>query len=88
MAKAKKPAGDASVDFLDSLTELHKLSARTDISKLQTGSITSAKGLQICAVYAKARPFLEIIIKIPFIPSKAKEVIQLLMTALNTLCPR
>lgn len=88
MAKAKKAAGDASTELLDSLNELQKLSNRTDLSKLQSRPGTLARGVDVCGVYAKARPFLEIILKIPFIPKKAKEVIKMLMMALDTMCPR
>ena len=88
MAKAKKAAGDASVEFLDSLNELHKVANRTDVSKLQSRTGTLARGVDVCGVYVKARPFLEIILKIPFIPKKAKEVIKMLMMALDTMCPQ
>ena len=88
MAKAKKAAGDASVEFLDSLNELQKVSNRTDVSKLQARSGALARGVDVCGVYAKARPILELILKIPFIPKKAKDIIQMLMMALDTLCPR
>jgi hypothetical protein len=88
MAKAQKAAGDVSAEFVASLTELQKVSARADVSRLQTRSGTLARGVDVCGVYAKARPILEIVIRIPFIPKKAKEVIKLLMSALDTLCPR
>ena len=87
MAKAKK-ASDVSVEFIDALNELQKLSNRTDLSKLQSGTGALARGVDVCKVYAKALPFLQIILKIPFIPKKAKDVIKLLTMALDTMCPR
>lgn len=88
MAKAKKAAGDVSTEFIDSLNELHKAANRADFSKLQTRGGAVARGVDVCGVYVKVRPFLDIILRIPFIPAKVKEGIKLLMSALDTLCPR
>jgi hypothetical protein len=88
MAKAKKAANDVSAEFLDSLNELNKVSNRADFSKLQTRGGAVARGVDVCGVYVKVRPFLDIIVRIPFIPAKAKEGVKLLMSALDTMCPR
>lgn len=88
MAKAKRAANDVSVEFIDSLNELHKAANRADFSKLQGRGGAVARGVDVCGVYAKVRPFLDIILKIPFIPAKVKEGIKLLMAALDTMCPR
>lgn len=99
MAKATKAAAaDSSTEFFNTLSELNKLSARTDLSKLQGGTVMAkgrgaaaatadAKGLNVCKVYGKVRPFLDIIVRIPFIPAKAKEAIKLLMSTLDLMCP-
>lgn len=88
MAKAKRAANDVSAEFLDTLTELNKVANRADFTKLQTRTGAVARGVDVCGVYAKVRPMLDIIIRIPFIPAKAKDGIKLLMGALDTLCPR
>jgi hypothetical protein len=100
MAKAKQAAAaDSSTEFLGTLNELNKLAARTDLTKVQAGAMSKggamakggavgAQGLDVCKVYGKVRPFLDIIIRIPFIPAKAKDAIKLLMSALDVMCPR
>lgn len=101
MAKTKQAAADSSEEFFSTLSELNKLSARTDLSKIQGGGAVMAKGgpmakagavgaqgLNVCKIYGKVRPFLDIIVRIPFIPAKAKEAIKLLMSALDVMCPR
>lgn len=88
MAKAKKAATDVSAEFLDSLNELNKAANRANFTKLQTRTGAVARGVDVCGVYVKVRPFLDIILRVPFIPAKAKEGIKLLMAALDTMCPR
>ena len=88
MAKAKRAVNDASGEFLDTLNELNKAANRADFSKLQSRTGAVARGVDVCGVYVKVRPFLDIIIRIPFIPAKAKEGVKLLMMALDTMCPR
>ena len=42
---------------------------------------------KICDIYHKIKPFLEIIIKIPFIPQKIRDAIKVFMDLMDKLCP-
>lgn len=89
MAKAKKAATDVSAEFISALNDLQKLSNKTNFAPAKsTRGAVAMKKLDVCKTYSKVRPFLEIIIRIPFIPAKAKEGIRLLMSALDVMCPR
>jgi hypothetical protein len=92
MAKAQKAGVDVSAEFITSLNDLQKAANRANFSKFQTTSRGAAadakKGADVCGVYIKVRPFLEIIKRIPFIPAKVKEGLTLLMSALDVMCPR
>ncbi len=89
MAKATKAATDLSAQFAESINELQKAANRADFTSIQTRAGTAAKGVDVCGVYVKVRPFLEIILKIPvIIPEKVKKGIRLLMSVLDTMCPR
>jgi len=88
MAQAKKN-NDGSTQFLNSITDLHKAANKADFGKLQSRTGALARGVDVCIVYLKVRPFLEIILRIPIIiPEKVKEGIRLLMSVLDTMCPR
>ena len=88
MAKAQKAANDVSAEFLSSLNDLQKAANKANFAITPTKGATAIKGADVCKVYVKVRPFLEIIKRIPFIPAKAKEGITLLMSALDVMCPR
>lgn len=89
MANSKKAITDSSAEFLSAINELHRAASKADFSTIQTKSGTLAKGIEICPVYFKVRPFLEIILKIPvIIPGPVKDGIRLLMSALDTACPK
>lgn len=88
MAKAKRAAGDVSEEIISSLTEMHKASQRLDLSKMQTRSGALARGADVCGIYLKIRPYLEMVKNLPLIPKKIRDAIGLLMTALDMMCPR
>lgn len=100
MAKAKSAAEtDSSAEFLATLTELNKVANRTNLASVQAKTMTkrsgaAAKGavgaesVNVCAVYGKARPILDLILKLPFIPAKAKDIVRTLMSLLDVMCPR
>lgn len=42
---------------------------------------------KICSIYRKVRPFLILILSIPFIPKKIKEAIKTFIDLMDKLCP-
>ena len=89
MAKAKKAATDASAEFISALNDLQKAANKANFAPAKSArGAVAMKKLDVCGIYVKVRPFLEIILRIPFIPAKAKEGIKLLMSALDVMCPR
>ena len=42
---------------------------------------------QVCDLYKKVKPFLALILRIPFIPAPIKTAIQAFMSGLDLLCP-
>ena len=42
---------------------------------------------QICPIYKKVRPILELILRTPLLPKKWKDAIRTLMSILDSLCP-
>lgn len=93
MAKATKASSDVSAEFISALNDLQKAAGKANFAKPKatrgaTAGAAAIKGGNVCEVYGKVRPFLDIINRIPFIPAKVKEGIKLLMMALDAFCPR
>ena len=90
MATARKAATtDASPEFISALNDLQKSANKANFAPAKSArGAVAMKKLDVCGIYVKVRPFLEIILRIPFIPGKAKEGIKLLMSALDVMCPR
>lgn len=104
MAKAKTVSTDTAAEFLDTLNELNKVANRTNLAGVQPKAMvkrtggsptkraatkgTAVETTDVCGVYGKARPILELIVKLPFIPAKAKEIVRTLMSVLDLVCPR
>jgi hypothetical protein len=87
MAKTQRAATDVSAEFINALNDLQKVSNKANFTIVPTRGATAIKGSDVCNVYVKVKPFLEIIVRIPFIPAKAKQGIMLLMSALDGMCP-
>lgn len=86
MAKAGNAATTYD-DVLNSLLQMNKAAQRLNLSTLQTRGGAAARGVDVCKVYAKVKPVLELVSKFPLLPKKLREAIVLLMSALDTLCP-
>ncbi|MES2880823.1 MAG: hypothetical protein V4676_01650 [Bacteroidota bacterium] len=81
MAKAKKAVTDVSADIINSLAEMQRASQKLDLSKFQTRDGALARGIQICPIYLKVRPYLELVKNFPLLPKKIRDAVALLMSA-------
>ena len=86
MAKAGN-AATTHDEVLNSLLQMNKAAQRLNLSALQTRGGAAMRGVDVCKVYAKVKPVLEMVSKVPLLPKKIREAIILLMSALDTLCP-
>ena len=81
-------ATDVSADIINSLAEMQRASQKLDLSKFQTGTRAATKAVEICPIYLKIRPYLEMVKNFPLIPKKIRDAVALLMSALDSFCPR
>ena len=85
MATRKTKANQDEV--FNSLIAMHKAAQKLNLSKVKTRKGPSAEAVDVCGVYKKIRPVLELISNFPLIPKKIKEAVKLLMATLDTICP-
>lgn len=71
----------------EELTQLDKELATVDFSTQEAGALDLAGKLkQICTMYKRVKPALNIILSIPFVPGSIKTAIRAFMSLMNTVC--